>query len=141
MSWSQAHSRHVGLARILSEFEQFEAERLDLGEDAEQRGPILEQAREHGLAFLDFRPHGRKGGQSGSTEPPSYPNHVLAAALRGHSMILGHNPVSGPHRNLVILFVRVRSYFGGDPARAMARSRSSRACRTAELRSLAPSLE
>jgi hypothetical protein len=34
----------------LSEFEQVEAEGFDLRKDAEQRGPILEQASEHGLA-------------------------------------------------------------------------------------------
>jgi hypothetical protein len=41
----------------LSKFEQFEAERLDLRKDAEQRGPILAQAGEHGLAALQLRHH------------------------------------------------------------------------------------
>ena len=49
----------------LPQFEQLEAERLDLREDAEQRGPIFEQAGEHGLAALQLgapsreRPTGR----------------------------------------------------------------------------------
>jgi hypothetical protein len=40
-----------------SEFEEFESQRLDLGNDAEHRGAILEQAGEHGLAALQFRHH------------------------------------------------------------------------------------
>jgi hypothetical protein len=32
----------------LSEFDQFEAERFDLRKNAEHRGPIFEQAGEHG---------------------------------------------------------------------------------------------
>src|SRR5439155_23621186 len=31
-----------------------------------------------------------------------YPDHVLGAGLGGHAMILGCDPVSGRHRNLVI---------------------------------------
>jgi len=50
----------------LSKFEQFEAERLDLRNDAEQRGPIREQAGEHGLAAFQLRHHRGKGGQGGS---------------------------------------------------------------------------
>jgi hypothetical protein len=40
-------SRDVGLARILSEFDQFEGERFDLRKNAEHRGPIFKQAGEH----------------------------------------------------------------------------------------------
>jgi hypothetical protein len=39
----------------LSEFDQLEAERFDLRKDAEHRGPILQQAGEHGLAALQLR--------------------------------------------------------------------------------------
>jgi hypothetical protein len=38
----------------MPELEQVESERLDLPNDAEQRGPILDQAGEHGLAFLQL---------------------------------------------------------------------------------------
>jgi hypothetical protein len=38
----------------LSEFKSFEPERLDLGEGAEHRRPILEQSGEHGLAALQL---------------------------------------------------------------------------------------
>ena len=59
-------SRDVGLAD-LSKFEQFEAERLDLRKDAEQRGPILEQTGEQGLAAFQLRHHRGKGRQGGSS--------------------------------------------------------------------------
>jgi len=36
----------------LPQFDQLEAERLDLRNDAEQGGPIFKQAGEHGLAAL-----------------------------------------------------------------------------------------
>ena len=91
-----------------AKFEQFEAERFDLREDAEHRGPILEQAGEHGLAALQLRHHRREGGQSGSSEPPLYPDRVQAAGLCGHAMILQPDPVSGRRRNLVIVRARAR---------------------------------
>src|SRR3989442_726863 len=84
-------------------------------------GPILKPAGEHGLAAPHLRPHGRKRGQGGSSEPPPYPDHVLAAGLRGHAIILGPDRVSSRHRNPVV--VRGRGiHFGGDAARPMARS-------------------
>jgi hypothetical protein len=45
----------------LSEFEQFEAERLDLRNNTEDRGSIFEQAREHGLAAFQLRHHRGEG--------------------------------------------------------------------------------
>jgi hypothetical protein len=45
----------------LPEFNQLEAERLDLRKDAEHGGPIVEQAGEHGLAALYLRDHRGKG--------------------------------------------------------------------------------
>ena len=123
-----------------AKFEQFEPKRFYLRQNSVHRGAILKPAGEHGLAAPHLRPHGRKRGQGGSSEPPPYPDHVLAAGLRGHAIILGPDRVSSRHRNPVV--VRGRGiHFGGDAARPMARSRSSRACRTAELRSLAPSFE
>ena len=56
-------SRDFDLAPDLSQFEQFEAERLDLRKHAEQGGPILEQTGEHGLAA--FQP------QTPSRETPT----------------------------------------------------------------------
>jgi hypothetical protein len=86
----------------LSKFEQFEAERLDLRNDAEQRGPILQQAGEHGLAAVALTHHRRKGRQGSSSEPAPYPDRVQAR-LCGHAIILQPDLVSGRRRNLVIV--------------------------------------
>ena len=88
--------------RDLSEFEQFEPERLDLREDAEQRGPILEQAGEHGLAAFQLRPHRGKGEEGGSSKPASYPDRVQARRC-GHAVMLQPDLVSRRRRNLVIV--------------------------------------
>jgi len=45
----------------LPQFEQLEAEGFDLREDAEQGGPVLKQAGEHGLRALQLRGHRGKG--------------------------------------------------------------------------------
>ena len=71
--------------------EQLEPERLYLRQHPEHRRPILERAGEHGLAAPNLRPQGRKGGQSGSSEPSPYPEHVPAAGLCGHAMIVGQD--------------------------------------------------
>jgi hypothetical protein len=78
-----------GRWRHLAKFENLEPKRLHLRENPVYRGPVLEQAGEHGLAGLHFRSHARKCGQSGSSKPPLYPDHVVAARLCGHAMILG----------------------------------------------------
>jgi hypothetical protein len=41
----------------LPEFEQFEAERLNLTDHAEHRRAVLEEAREHGVAASQLRRH------------------------------------------------------------------------------------
>jgi len=86
----------------LSEFEQVEAEGFDLRKDAEQRGPILEQASEHGLAALQLRRHRGKGGQSGSSELTSYPDGVQARRC-GHVISLQPDLVSLRRQDLVIV--------------------------------------
>src|SRR5256885_7266303 len=47
-----------------SEFEEFEAQGLDLCQDAVHRGLILEQAGQHRRAALDLRHHRGKGRQT-----------------------------------------------------------------------------
>ena len=96
-----ASSRDVGLAD-LSKFEQFEAERLDLRNDAVQRGPILEQAGEHRLAAFQLRHHRGKGRQGGRSEPALYPDRVQARRC-GHAIIVQPDLVSRRRRNLVIV--------------------------------------
>jgi hypothetical protein len=95
-------SRDVDLARIDPEFEQFEAERLDLPEDAENRGPILEQTGEHGLAAFQLRHHRGKGRQGGRSEPAPYTDRVQARQC-GHAAILPLDLVSRRRRNQVIV--------------------------------------
>ena len=85
----------------LSQFEQLEAERFDLRNDAEQGGPIFKQAGEHGLAAPQLRNHRGEGGQSGSSEPTPDPDRVQARPC-GHGMIVLPDPVSRLRRNLVI---------------------------------------
>jgi hypothetical protein len=87
----------------VSEFEQFKAESLDLREDAEQRGLILEQAGEHGLAALQLRPHRGKGGEGGSSEPAVYPDRVQARRC-AHAPMLQADLVSRRRRILVIVW-------------------------------------
>jgi hypothetical protein len=89
------------------DFEQLEAERLDLGNDAEQRRTILEQAGEHGLAALPLRRHRGKGGERGGSELAPYPDRVQAQR-RGHAIILQRRPVRPPRRNPVIVLAAAR---------------------------------
>jgi len=110
----------------LSEFEQLEAERLDPLEDAEQRGPIREQAGEHGLAGVQLRHHGGKGGEGGCSESALYPDRVQAWRC-GHALSLQPDLVSRRRRNLVIGARRCSRPFGDVQERAVERSRSSRA--------------
>ena len=92
----------------MSKLDQFEAERLDLLKDAEQRGPIREQAGEHRLAALQLRHHRGKGGQGGSSEPALYPDRVQALRC-GHVIILAPDLVSRRRQNLVIVRMPVRA--------------------------------
>ena len=86
----------------MAQFEQIEAEPLDLLKDAEQRRPIREQAGEHGLAALQLRHHRGKGGQGGSSEPTPYPDGVQVGQ-RGHATIVQPDLVSRRRRNPVIV--------------------------------------
>ena len=86
----------------MSKFEQLEAERFDLRNDAEHRGPIREQAGQHGLAVLYLRRHRWEGGESGSSEPARYPDRVQARRC-GHAIIVQPALVSRQRRNLVIV--------------------------------------
>jgi hypothetical protein len=92
----------------LSEFEQFEAERLDLRQDTEQRGPILEQAGEHGLAAFQLRHHRGKGREGGGSESALYPDRVQARRC-GHAVTLQPDVVSRRRQNLVIVRMPVRA--------------------------------
>jgi hypothetical protein len=92
----------------LTEFEQFEAERLDLRKDAEQCGPILEQAGEHGLAAFQLGHHRGKGGEGGSPESALYPDRVQAGRC-GHAVMLHPDLVSRRRQNLVIVRMPVRA--------------------------------
>src|SRR2546423_14549552 len=65
------------------DFEQFEAEGLDLRQGAEKRGAVLQHTREDGLAALALGRHRRKGREGGRSEPALYPDRVHAQ-LRGH---------------------------------------------------------
>ena len=116
----------AGLARNLSQFEQFKAERLDLRNDAEQRGPILEQTGEHGLAAFQLRRHRGKGRQGGSSEPAPYADRV-EAQRRSHAIMLQPDVVSRRRWNLVIGACRRFRYRGGVREPPVERSRSSRA--------------
>src|SRR4051794_19156765 len=78
---------------ISPELDQFEAERFDLGHDAEQRGPIFERTGEHGLALLQLTRHRGKSGQRGRSEPTLYPDRVKARRCV-HVIILQPGPVS-----------------------------------------------
>jgi hypothetical protein len=109
--------------RDLSKLEQLQTERLDLRNDAEHRGPILEQAGEHGFASCQLRHHRGKGGEGRRSEPALYPDRVHARRC-GHSLILHPDLVSRQRQNLVI--VRTR-YFGDVRERPDERSRNSRA--------------
>ena len=110
----------------MSKFEQFEAKRLDLRKDAEQRGPILEQTGEHGLAALQLGHHRGKGRQGGNSEPALYPDRVQARQ-RGHVTILQPDLVSRRRRNLVIVRAPVLALLRDAQKRPVERSRSSRA--------------
>jgi hypothetical protein len=100
----------VGRWGDLAKFDQLKPERFYLRENPVDRRRILERAREHRLAVADLRSHRRKRGQSSGSEPAPYPDGVLAAG-RGHATILGRDPVSRNHRNLVIARVRTRNLF------------------------------
>jgi hypothetical protein len=94
--------------RDLAKFEKIEAERFDLSEDAEHRGPIFKQAGEHGLATLQLRHHRGEGGQGGSSEPTPDPDRVQAR-LCGHGMMVQPDLVSRQRRNLVIAHADTRA--------------------------------
>jgi hypothetical protein len=83
-------------------FDQIETERLDLPEDAEQRGPILKESGKHGLTFLKRRCQRGKGREGGWSEPAFDPDGVQAGRFN-HALILPPHVVSLRRRNLVIV--------------------------------------
>src|SRR6476659_5975362 len=85
----------------LPEFDQMEAERLDLRRDAERRGLIFERPDQHGIAALRLGRHRGKGGQRGRSEPASDPDCVQARG-RGHAPIVEPDMVSPRRRDQVI---------------------------------------
>jgi hypothetical protein len=74
-------------------FDQIEAERLDLPEDAEQRGSILEQPCQDSLAALEGRHQRWKGRERGRSEPASYPDAEQTGRFT-HTPILPRHMVS-----------------------------------------------
>src|SRR4051794_27986938 len=109
----------------LPELDQVEAERLDLRENAEQGGLILERAGEHGLAALQLGRHRGKGGQGGLSEPAPYPDRVQARR-GGHGIIVDAELGTRRCPNLVIVraaaaLVRVRRRKNGCARRAWRR--------------------
>jgi len=86
-------------------FDQVEAERFDLRDDAEQRGPIWAHAGEHRVAAFWLRGHRRKGGQGGGSEAPPYPDPVQGRRF-WHGIILHARMVSAGRRNLMIVKAR-----------------------------------
>ena len=89
------------IRRDLSEFDQFEPERLDLPNDAEYGGAVLERAGEHGVAAFQLRRHRWEGRQRGCPESASNPDHVQARQ-RGHAVIVRLDLVSRLGRDPVI---------------------------------------
>src|SRR5918996_2267770 len=84
------------------DFEELQAEGLDLRQDAEHRGAVLEHAGEHGLAALALGSHRRKRREGRSSEPALDPDRVQAP-WRGHASILRPDPVSRRRRDPVIV--------------------------------------
>src|SRR4051794_40772616 len=84
------------------DFDEVEAERLDLEEDAEQRGPIFEQADEHGLASFPLTLHRGKGGLGGRSEATLDADRVQGG-WSGHMATLRLDLVSRRRRNPVIV--------------------------------------
>ena len=91
--------------RHLSDFNQFEAERFDLGNDTEQRGPVFKQAGQHGLAALALTRHRGERGQGGDSETAFDPDRVQAGRCV-HAAIMQPDLVSRRRRNLVIVETR-----------------------------------
>src|SRR4051794_3044457 len=114
------------------ELEQLEAERFDLRDDAEQRGPVLDQAREHRLAALQLARHRWERRQGGLSESAPYPDRVQARRC-GHASTLAPGPVSRRRWNPVIVLRSARSRGAAAPVRATRRRsgcahRASRRC-------------
>jgi hypothetical protein len=125
----------------LFEFEQVQAEGLDLRKNAEQCRSVLQRAGEYRLVVLQLGHHRGKGGQGGSSKPSLYPNRVQARR-RGHVVIMYPDPVSHLRPDQVIVArAEAVAWLREVQERLVDRSRNSRAWRTAEDRSRTPSLE
>jgi hypothetical protein len=112
----------------LFEFEQVQAEGLDLREDAEQCRSVLQRAGEYRLVVLELGHHRGKGGQGGSSEPSLYPNRV-PARRSGHLAIMYPDPVSRlrPDQMIVARAQKGLRWLREVQGRLVDRSRSSRA--------------
>jgi len=86
---SHRPSRQIAFWPDLAELDQFQAERFSLREDAEYRGPILEQAGEHGLSAVDVGNHRRKGRKGGGPEAALDPNAVQVVPSVHDFMVRG----------------------------------------------------
>jgi hypothetical protein len=71
----------------LAEFDQFQAERFNLREDAEHRPPVLEQSGEYRLSAVDVMNHRGKGGERGRPEAALDPDGVKVG-LSAHAIIV-----------------------------------------------------
>jgi hypothetical protein len=71
----------------LAQLDQLEAERFNLREDAEHRGPILEQTGEYGVPAVDVMDHRGKGGQRGGPEAAMY-SDAVQVGLGVHDVII-----------------------------------------------------
>lgn len=120
----------------LAKLNEFDAEGLDLGKDAEHRGLIFKQAGEYGLAAVLLGHHRGEGGQSSRSEPTPYPDRVQAWR---HATIVLPDLVIRRRRNPA-MGQADPAYFGDVGDCRLERSRSWRARWTAADRSPAPSL-
>ena len=71
----------------LAQLEKLEAEGLDLGKDAEDRGLVFKPAGEHGFTAVQVSHHRGEGGQTSRSKPTPYPDRV-PAWWRSHAMIV-----------------------------------------------------
>ena len=81
-----------------ADFKEIEAEGLDLGEDAEERGSVRQQASKHGFGTLLLWHEGRERCQQGRAEVAADPDLVQHRVIT-HGSIFGTSQVSRHHRD------------------------------------------
>lgn len=72
----------------LAELDQFQPERLDLCDDTEHRGPILEQSGEHGLSTVDLMDHRGEGRERGGAKLAVNPDAVQVGSGTHATMVV-----------------------------------------------------